>query len=324
MWSQIELGEDGYASFVEGSKLAELDTMPCLDGSVTCADLLIGQFSERVRKVNNKIHGVYNKRGRAYIENKWWGSLFMQYHKHLPFGILKRWRSRGYYNETRGATEKGMIGSLQTLFSLNFRMLKKDIGLTDDQLNALESVRMILANAYEYFSLLKQTWHLIPEYDRANVRRNIGDFVGVLAGISGVLAVVAWQGDDDDDGIVSNLMLYEFDRLASEAFLYNPIGLWSESKTLMSTPIAGESIIDDALSAVKNIAGAIVGGEDYDGLYHSGQFAGRHKLTVYLERRTPIWNGIRSIRDIPDNNHYFKRGQTVVGMFNVRKWVDND
>jgi len=324
MWSQIELGEDGYASFVEGSKLAELDTMPCLDGSTTCADLLIGQFSERVRKVNNKIHGVYNKRGRAYIENKWWGSLFMQYHKHLPFGLLKRWRSRGYYNETRGATEKGMISSIQTLFSLNFRMLKKDLGLSEDQLNALESVRMILGNAYEYFTLLKQTWHLIPEYDRANVRRNIGDFTGVLAGIAGVLGVVAWQGDDDDDGIISNLMLYEFDRLASESFLYNPIGLWSESKTLMSTPIAGESIIDDALSAIKNIALAIVGGEDYDGLYHSGQFAGRHKLTVYLERRTPIWNGIRSIRDIPDNNHYFKRGQTVIGLFKVKKWIGDE
>ena len=315
MWSQIELGDDGYASFVPGSKLEELSNQPALDGKVTAADLLVGQFSERVRKVNNKIHGVYNKRGRAYAENKWWGGLFMQYHKHLPTGILKRWRLRGYYNETRGTVEKGMVQSIVSLHKLNVTTLAKDNNWTDDQANTVQSLINILTHSYSYLTNIRHALKLMPEYDRANLRRNLGDLVGVLAGVAGVIALLSLGDDDDEEKIWYALMMYECDRLASEAFLYNPVGLWTETKTLMSTPIAGESIIDDAISAIENIAYAIVGDEDYDGLYHTGQFAGRSKIRVYIERRTPIWNGIRSIRDLPNNNRYFKRGDKVTTIF---------
>ena len=41
---------------------------------------------------NKKIHGVYDKLGRATIENEFWGSLVMQYHKHIYPGIMKRYR----------------------------------------------------------------------------------------------------------------------------------------------------------------------------------------------------------------------------------------
>ena len=324
MYSQIELGEDGFASYREGSKLQELSERMVLDGKVTAADLIVGQFSERVRKVNNKIHGVYNKKGRAYIENKWYGGLVMQYHKHLPTGILKRYRSRGYYNETRGAVEKGIIASSARLFTLNAEKIAADQGWTKEELRTFKGVQKLLAHSLSYLMQLKVTWNILPEYDRANIRRNLGDLIGVTSGLALVCGLKALHfGDDDDDSVLGNLMLYEADRLASECFLYNPLGLWSESKTLMSTPIAGESIINDALSATKNIINFILGDEEDDGLYHTGQFAGRHKLAVYIERRTPIWNGIRSIRDLPDNNRYFKRGQTVVGLFNVRKWFDD-
>ena len=324
MYSQIELGEDGFASYREGSKLQELSERMVLDGKVTAADLIVGQFSERVRKVNNKIHGVYNKKGRAYIENKWYGGLVMQYHKHLPTGILKRYRTRGYYNETRGTVEKGIIASSARLFTLNAEKIAADQGWTKEELRTFKGVQKLLAHSLSYLMQLKVTWNILPEYDRANIRRNLGDLIGVTSGLALVCGLKALHfGDDDDDSILGNLMLYEADRLASECFLYNPLGLWSESKTLMSTPIAGESVINDAISATKNIINFILGDEEDDGLYHTGQFAGRHKLAVYIERRTPIWNGIRSIRDLPDNNRYFKRGQTVVGLFNVRKWFED-
>jgi hypothetical protein len=325
IWNQCVLGDDGYMTFRAGSTLAILDEQLMENGKVTKAEQLMADMTERVRKVNNKIHGVYNKIGRAWIEHKWYGGLLMQYHKHLPMGLLKRFRRRGYYNEFRGANEKGYFWSLfYDFFALNARKVAADNGWTQNNVNAIESLQFMLRHAFDYITQLKMTWNILPDYERANIARNLGDLVGVLTGVMTVIGLLAMGGGDDDDGILYNLALYEADRLASETFLYNPIGLYTEGKTLMSTPVAAQSILTDAFNAVKNIAIWMFGSEEGNMYYKTGQYAGRNRLGVYLERRIPIWNGIRSIRDIPHNNHYYKRGKTAVSIIptkEIAEWL---
>ena len=41
------------------------------------------------------------------------------------------------------------------------------------------------------------------------------------------------------------------------------------------------------------------------------------------EKQIPMYNGIRSILDTPDANHYYKLGQNPIGLFNVKDWVTN-
>lgn len=87
----------------------------------------------------------------------------------------------------------------------------------------------------------------------------------------------------------------------------------------MSTPVAAQSIINDGLNAIVNITKYITG-QDEDLLYYkSGRFAGRNRLWVYLERRIPIWNGIRGILDTPSNNRYYKRGKTAVSLIPTKE-----
>lgn len=70
MYDQIELGDDGKLAFKEGSELAELDKKPHNGSSeISEAMALIGSFSNKVRKVNNRIHGAYNRQSAAYIEH---------------------------------------------------------------------------------------------------------------------------------------------------------------------------------------------------------------------------------------------------------------
>ena len=325
IWDQCELGEDGYMKFKDGSTLAALHEQLMPNGKVTQAEQLMADMTERVRKVNNKIHGVYNKLGRGWIEHKWYGGLLMQYHKHLPMGLLKRFRRRGYYNEFRGANEKGFFWSLfYDFFALNARKVAKDYGWTEHNVNAIESLQFLLRHSFDYIMQLKATWNILPDYERANIARNLGDLVGVLSGVMTVIGLLAMGGGDDDDGILYNLALYEADRLASETFLYNPIGLYTEGKTLMSTPVAAQSILTDAFNAIKNIGNWMFGSEESNMYYRTGQYAGRNKLSVYLERRIPIWNGIRGIRDIPHNNHYYKRGKTAVSIIptkEIAEWL---
>ena len=77
----------------------------------------LAKFKIAVISVNKKIHGVYDKIGAANIEKHWWGSVVMQYHKHMYPGIMKRWRRRGYYNEFRGSVERGSYVALASLLS---------------------------------------------------------------------------------------------------------------------------------------------------------------------------------------------------------------
>ena len=321
LYEQVELGEDGYMKFVEGSDLAQLDEKPYND--ITQAIDLMGRFSERVRSINKKIHGVYNRLGSADIERKWYGSLIMQYHKHLPMGILKRYRIRGYYNETRGSVEKGMVSSVVDFLSLNFDAVKHDAGLSDDEVFTLKGLQNLFTSIGDFLIKIPTTWAIMPEYDRANIRRNLGDAVGVLASLSTSVALFA-IGDDDDDGILYNLAIYEADRLGSEAFMYNPIGAINEGKKLMSTPIAAQSIINDAWKTMNEICGFILEGDEYDPYYKNGRFAGESKLSVFIQRRIPIWNGIRNIVDISENNKFYKVGTTGSILFNTQamgNWV---
>lgn len=335
MYEQIILSDDGHMAFKEGSELAALDSIPANTVSykqteqnkegipefnnindLSEAYALLGNFAEKVRKVNNKIHGVYNKQGAAYIERTWFGSLITQYHKHLPIGILKRYRARGYWNETRGTVEKGMVQSIHDLLSLNLEKIKIDNNLNDHEMGALEGFIFMVTHMHNYLMQIGETWDIIPSYEKANILRNLGDLVGVVGSLATIAAL--WYIADDDpemqDSLTFNFLLYEMDRLNSEAFLYNPWGLFNEGKKLMSTPVAAQSVISDAASSLKAISDFLLD-DEYDPYYHSGRFAGEAKLSVYIQRRIPIWNGIRSFLDTPSNNHYYKLGRTPMSMF---------
>lgn len=93
IYNQFEL-KDGIAQIKSDSKLTLKE---------------YAKFIDKVREVNKKVHGVYDKLGSANIEQHWWGGMVMQYHKHLYPGFKKRYRWNGYYNETLGTVEKVVI-----------------------------------------------------------------------------------------------------------------------------------------------------------------------------------------------------------------------
>lgn len=329
IYEQMEL-KDGYMSFKEGSDLAKLNEFPSeeLGETVTKAYKLLGEFSEKVRKTNNYIHGVYNRQGMAYIEKTWYGSLVMQYHKHLPMGLMKRWHSRGNWNEVRNNVNKGIVHSCIDFMKLDIDLVKQDCGLTDDETSALKGVQNILTHSFQVLTHLKAAWEIAPDYDKANIKRNLGDLIGTLGGIMGAIACIAiGAGDDDDESALSiakNLALYESDRLSSESFMYNPLGMQTEIKTLMSTPLAAQSIITDGLKTIYEIGGMIMQGDDFDPLYHSGRFAGENRISVFIQRRIPMWSGIRGVIDSPANNHYYKVGDRVCSLVNTKgigNWI---
>ena len=319
--SQLALGEDGKMTFAKDSMLAEID-IPKENGDPSDALQFIANFKGRVISVNKYIHGVYDKSGRAQIEANWWGSLLMQYHKHLPIGLMKRYRTEGMYSEERGAVTKGMYRSLFDFISIPFRKHQDVLKLTKEETDTLEATQNIFKNVIDFVLHMKTAYKLMPEYDRANIRRMQGDIYGILAAIALTIAIKAGADDDDEEGLLYNLALYETDRLATEAGQYIPFVAYTEAKKLWQSPVAAGSGITDVLSSMNMIAHMIIDGDEFDGEYHSGKFAGESKLKVYLERRIPIWRGIKSsFIDIKTNNHYYKIGDNMLNFIDTDKYA---
>lgn len=316
VYSQFKLGDDGKMDFADNSLLAEMNVLRDKQ-EVTDAYKLLGKFKGRVISVNKKIHGNYGKLDAARIESQWWGSLIMQYHKHIYPGIMKRYRTQGYWNEERGTVEKGSYVALYDFLTMPIKQIAERNRLSEGQTETLTGIQNMFSMVTEYLHYIKLGWKTMPEYERANVRRNLGDIAGMLTSV--MMALLLRLGfDDDDESIAFNLGLYEADRLATECFMWNPIGMYAEAKKLWSSPVAAQSIISDCLNIMGTTAGIIFEGEDYDPYFRSGRYAGQHKLGVYVERRIPYWRNWVALRDIADNNHYYKMGDNILSVINVK------
>jgi len=327
VWDNLDRGENGRMVFAEGSILKTLNDKYFEDKAkgntklnISPAYELMGRFQGRVIDVNKKIHGWYDKYSAAKIESGLFGGLLMQYHKHLYPGILKRYRPEAYYNESRGTVEKGYYVSLIDFLKLNIENVKQDPKYTNEQKSLLEGLQNLFGFIVDFIGYWNITKNMLPEYEQANLRRNWGDLAGMVVAVC--LALLACYGfdDDDDDAFMPNFVLYQADRLASETFMWNPIGAMPEFKKLYANPIAFSSNLSDGMETLEVICGMLFGGEDYNPRFTTGRYAGRNKLGVYAERRIPYWRNIRSIMDISINNRYYKLGGNILSLIPL----DND
>ena len=297
LMSQFDLAEDGYLGFKDDSLMSEIP--------VDERAKILGRFKGRVISVNKKIHGMYGKLDQAQIEKTWYGSLIMQYHKHIPSGFMKRFRRHGYFNEERETIEKGTYISLIDFLSLNLRAVKNKNGMSDAQTSVLESIQNVFKLSFDFLLEAKSTYNILPEYEKANIRRSLGELCGFLSAICMAVAARAIL-DDDDESFVGNLALYEADRLASESMQFTPYGVYAQGKQLWSQPVAATGAMSDAIASLGQVAKMLMEGDDFDPNYHSGRFSGQNKLTVYIKRRIPLYRQYDNMVHISDDNHYYK------------------
>ena len=281
---------------------------------------LVSNFKGKVIMVNQKIHGVYDKNGAARLEKKWYGSLVMQYHKHLLTGILKRYRRRGYYNEFRESRELGAYQTLANFLGIEFANFKERVknNAADDGSIAVESVKLVLQATINTFAHAKFNYSTLSRFEKANLKRNLGDLAGILSAMLIVTLLYAGFDDDDikDDGWKASL-LYLADRLYSDSSMYTPIGLVSEYKTAWSSPIASANGPSDLLKAVTMLPKALFDPE-FDPIYHTGQYRGENKFEVLLRRNLPAVRPYDRIQFITRNNSYYKIGESQIGV-NIAK-----
>lgn len=318
---QLDL-KDGRLAFKEGSILAELQAKS-KDKEVGDGYMFLGYMKGKVISVNKKIHGVYDKLGAAQLEKQWWGSLAMQYHKHIYPGVMKHYRRKGYFNEERGTKEVGCAPALFDFLTTPIRQLRYEKEMSDGQVETLESLQVLLKGYAEFAMNLQTNWQLMPKWQRASIERAASDVVGALGGICTALAVrCIWDDDDLKNSLWGNLMLYEADELTTQSMMYNMLFLPQQFDQLWSSPIAGITAGKDIMAACNNIA-AYVMDDDYDPNYTSGRYAGQNKIIVKLGRQIPIYRSLNNLATLDKANSYYKTGDNLLTLINVKDWAND-
>ena len=313
--SQLDL-VDGELGFKEGSTMLSLGNE---------AYKILGAFKGRVISLNKKIHGVYDKLGAAQIESQWWGGMVMQYHKHLPMGIMKRYRRQGYFNEERGTIEKGCYSAIKDFLAMPLHKIeyantiKENNNLGSSELQSVVGVQNLVKSYMDFVLNVKLYWNLLPENDRAAMRRSLGGFIGAFGAICTAIALKCIANDDDYG---YNFWIHEMDRLATESIIYTPIGLFAEAKKAWSSPVAIQGAISDSINTVGFICNWIIQGEEFDLTYQTGLYAGENKLSVMIKRNIPMYHSINMLKNLPKNNSYYKRNASLVNNSIVEGIVD--
>ena len=269
----------------------------------------IAAFRNKVISVNHQIHGIYDKIGANQLQQSWWGALLMQFHKHLVPGFQKRFGYRlghfdGIYNETRESISKGTYVSLGEFIAMPF---KKYYELNDS--NELQAVRTLqgIAKGYaDFVANLTTYYNILPEYDKANIRRCLGEWIAITKAVALFVVGKLMLDDDDDSTQVADYILYSADRLMSETIQYTPWGIANEGKKLYSQPVAALSIASDNLKLLEACCSYIITGNPDDLYYNSGTYSGDNKLKVNIMKQIPLVNQIIKHQRLGANNSYYK------------------
>ena len=283
---------------------------------------MINDIKNKTVNLNKKIHGVYDKLGAALIEFTWWGSLVMQYHKHLYPGVMKRFRRRGYYNEQTNTIEVGSYVAFVDFLSKEFRNVVSDAKKQGDGYVgiAIASVQNTFKAVINTITNIKTNWNLMSPWERNAVKRCLGDLYGILSAL--LLGVTIYAMTDDDDEKESNVVatgLYLADRLLSESQMYAPWGLYSEGKTLWSSPIAAYNGPSDLIKIMDYTARWLFD-EDFDPVYSTGIYKGKNKVGVLIKRNIPIYRVIERLNNMTKNNSYYRINEKALNM-KISKYI---
>ena len=308
--------KDGYMDFKDDSIFAQIGKED--------AYKILSELKGRIISVNKKIHGVYDRLGGAKLESEWWGGLAMQYHKHLWPGIMKRYRRQGYFNEERGTIEKGCYASLKDFLALPLHKrkfankLQEDNNMSDANIQATQGIQNLLKSYVDFALNIRTNWNILPEYERANCRRALGDLLGCLSAVCLGIAAQCLIGDDDDDNLLYNMFIYQADRLASESAMYFPLGAIAEGEKLWSSPIAAKNSITDGLETAGLISRYILQGDDFDAYYSTGLYNGENKIWVQIRRNIPIYHSIDMVNRLSKSNKYYKLTDNMLSIIPTR------
>lgn len=251
----------------------------------------IADFENRVKAVNQKIHGIYNKMDSSTIQHLAIGRMAIQFRKHLRPGWNKRFgRTFGQkqWNERLSKMEVPMYTTLWDYLRAPRVLADKDV-LTQDEVDAKAGLKSILTSYKNFLLNAKLYWNVMSKEDKAAVRQVAIEMLFFAMVLTLGIGLKAGFGDDDEY-YFANLAMYVLDGLKTDTLTYTPWYGWiNESKKLLKSPVAGLNTIENAIkftASALNYVNPL--SDDEDLIFRGSRYNGERKVAVYGGKLVPL------------------------------------
>lgn len=301
---ELEKEFSQYAALIDAYELK--DGSAKLKNDIEVNETEIADFTEKVKAVNQKLHGAYNLEDGAMLQRYALGRLGMQFRKWLPNAWNRRFGAKfgkSYWNERRKEYNEGYYITFGKFVGNPFVKTFKDYKTWKERLT-LKAAKDILKGYKDFITNMKIHWHSLDELEKANVKRTTMEFA-LLAGIIALGYLLKGAGDDDDDK--NKLLiwsLYESDRLFGELSMFTPFGVLREGSRLTKNPFAVFRTFENIGKLLENLV--LYPFRDEEGrLFKSGIYHGRDKVSVYFLKSTPVINQLQNLLYLSENNQRY-------------------
>lgn len=260
-----------------GAKLKLMDGVTKLDGSQFTEEDEFN-FQQRVKAINQGMHGIYNKADRAALQRLAIGRMAFLYRKWMKPNFNKRFNS-ARYNFDLGEWTEGYYRT-SGRFLLN---LAKDIRHLQFHLAA--------------------HWGELTKTEKANIRRALTEMVHFLV-LTVFLGLKEWD-DDEDRPWASKMAEYQAYRLYTELGVMVPgKPMFTEGFKILQQPAAGISIMQNSLNLLDVINPLAYMDEIESGRYKGHSRAYRSFMKSPL---VPMYKTISNVLDPNDAIAFFRQ-----------------
>lgn len=267
------------------------------------------QMTLLIGKINQDMHGIFNKEDMAVAQKYTVGRLAFMYRRHLIPQLQKRFKSfgkrRGIYNFKSKQVEEGYyVTAMRTLGALIFPEKSSYYSASD--------VRELKTNTISRWELLSRT---LSKHQKSNLRRFFSE-MSILATLAVLSAFLKYGLDmDDDDEWIHRQLFYQVKRLQLEGTAYFPPHMLESMMNILISPTAVISPIQKWM----NVANAIPQRHD---ILKSGPYKGHSKLYANIMRALPVYPHVKSFIELNKNDSRFKvfnYSLTEQGIYNALK-----
>lgn len=288
---------DGRLAYKEGSQLT---------------DKSVNDFKNRVKGVNQALHGIYNIIDKNALQESAFGDLFMQFRKWIRPNFIRyfgRRFNKTQFNEMLGTWEVPVYKPNFDWATYGYKMFKQDSDIV--KLNIFKDPRAFFKGLFEMFNyqykLLRHAklyYNSLTKGEQASVIK-WAKHLSTIAVIA-VAAMMLGKLKDDDEPYYYTVTMYTLTALYKEVVEPVPLYGWYSTINQMKDKLfVGETVITNAMNVVK-YAMADVFTDDESLVYDRGVYKGQTKLSVSVKKLIPILTQIEKSKNLKATMNWYK------------------
>ena len=264
-----------------GNEISLLDAFEQKDGELVVKDSVslspedIAKYSQKLKQISQKLHGVYNSQDLINAQKIWAGRMAILFRKWLYPSYKRRYGDKRF-NQRLETWEEGNYRTTYTFLKDVFKTMK--------------ATELGLIGSY------KKTKSELEDYQRRNMRRTKAELLSSMSIILLISAIAGLDDEDEERTWAENMVLFQLHRLNSEIAMYvNPI----EAMKILKSPSASMSTVETVIRLTYGLldAGAsfITEGDIPRYKRDTGLYdAGDAKVLKPLEELIPLWKEARA------------------------------